>query len=55
MGIVVLMIVNLFSSLLHLNADFSERGKPLSTTFSCYIKNLLFLGGGMLLAMYRKH
>lgn len=29
MGTVVLMIVNLFSSLLHLNTDLSQRGKPL--------------------------
>lgn len=51
MGIVVLKIVNLFSALLHLNTDFSQRrvGQPLCTTSSCHTEILTepsLLGGG---------
>lgn len=47
----MLMIVNLFSSLLHCNTDLSQRGKPLSTTSSSHIEILTQLfffprGGG---------
>ena len=40
LGIVMLMIVNLFSSLLHCNTDLSQRGKPLPTTSSSHIEIL---------------
>lgn len=47
MGIVVLMIVNLFSSLLHLNADFSERGGSLFLLpFPATLRTFFFFGGG---------
>ena len=36
----MLMIVNLFSSLLHCNTDLSQRGKPLPTTSSSHIEIL---------------
>lgn len=49
LGIVMLMIVNLFSSLLHCNTDLSQRGKPLSTTSSSHIEILtqLFFSPGV--------